>query len=72
MALVPDESPLQPRDTRASLLSQTVGPLQASSNLPLYQQLQRALRDAIDRNILGADDALPPSATWRPISVFHA
>jgi GntR family transcriptional regulator len=60
MALVSDESAPQSLDTRASLLSQTIGPLQASSNLPLYQQLQRALRDAIDRNILGADDALPP------------
>src|SRR5687767_4309899 len=60
MALVSDESPPESREARARLLSQTIGPLQASSNLPLYQQLQRALRDAIDRNILGADDALPP------------
>ena len=43
-----------------TLLSQTLGPLSAAGNLPLYQQLQRALRDAIDRRILGADDALPP------------
>jgi GntR family transcriptional regulator len=40
-------------------LSQEVGPLGESSSLPLYQQLQRALREAIDRGILGADDALP-------------
>lgn len=35
-------------------------PLDASSSLPLYQQLQRALRDAIERKLLGAHDALPP------------
>jgi GntR family transcriptional regulator len=40
-------------------LSQAVGPLAESSNLPLYQQLQRALRDAIDRRILDSNDALP-------------
>ena len=38
---------------------QTFRPLDAKSNLPLYQQLQRSLRDAIERRILGADDALP-------------
>jgi GntR family transcriptional regulator len=43
-----------------TLLSQAVGPLEGSSNLPLYQQLQRALREAIDRRLLGADDAIPP------------
>ena len=47
-------------ETRVTLLSQTLGPLSSAGNLPLYQQLQRALRDAIDRRILGADDALPP------------
>ena len=30
------------------------------STLPLYQQLQRRLRDAIENRILGPDDALPP------------
>jgi GntR family transcriptional regulator len=40
-------------------LLQTFRPLDAKSNLPLYQQLQRSLRDAIERRILGADDALP-------------
>jgi GntR family transcriptional regulator len=40
-------------------LSQTIGPLTGTSNLPLYQQLQRALRAAIDRGLLGPDDALP-------------
>src|ERR1700741_5636937 len=45
---------------RVKRLSQSVGPLSGSSHLPLYQQLQRALREAIDRRILGADDAPPP------------
>ena len=36
-----------------------MGPLDESSSLPLYQQLQRALRDAMERRLLGPDDALP-------------
>ena len=40
-------------------LSQILRPLDAKSSLPLYQQLQRALRDAIERRVLGPDDALP-------------
>jgi GntR family transcriptional regulator len=31
----------------------------ATSNLPLYQQLQRALREAIDQGVLGPAEALP-------------
>jgi GntR family transcriptional regulator len=41
-------------------LSQSVGKLDEASRLPLYQQLQRALRAAIERRVLGPDDALPP------------
>src|SRR3954467_12298641 len=41
-------------------LSQSVGQLDESSSLPLYQQLQRALRQAIETRILSPDDALPP------------
>ena len=41
-------------------LSETVGKLDQSSGLPLYQQLQRALRHAIESRLLGPDDALPP------------
>jgi len=33
--------------------------LDPDSNQPLYQQLQRALRDAIEQRVLGPDDALP-------------
>ena len=40
-------------------LAKAVGPLDAHSNLPLYQQLQRALKLAIDQHILAPDDALP-------------
>jgi len=41
-------------------LSQKLRPLDGSSSQPLYQQLQRSLRDAIDRRLLSPDDALPP------------
>jgi GntR family transcriptional regulator len=43
-----------------SALSQIVGRLDEKSSLPLYQQLQRALRQAIERRVLGPEDALPP------------
>jgi GntR family transcriptional regulator len=42
-----------------STLAQLLRPLDASSDQPLYQQLQRALRDAIEKRVLGPDDALP-------------
>jgi GntR family transcriptional regulator len=41
-------------------LSQVLAPLDESSAQPLYQQLQRALRGAIENGIIGPDDALPP------------
>ena len=40
--------------------SQRLGKLDDSSGLPLYQQLQRTLRQAIETRVLGPDDALPP------------
>ncbi|MFO1402724.1 MAG: GntR family transcriptional regulator [Steroidobacteraceae bacterium] len=40
-------------------LAQTVGPLDQRSTQPLYLQLQRALRAAIDNRILASDEALP-------------
>ena len=43
-----------------TLLSEVVGRLDESSSLPLYQQLQRALRQAIETHVLAPDDALPP------------
>jgi GntR family transcriptional regulator len=42
-----------------SSLARAVGPLDANSSLPLYRQLQRALKDAIDQRILRPEDALP-------------
>ena len=41
-------------------LSQVLPPLDESSALPLYQQLQRALRGAIENGVIGPEDALPP------------
>jgi GntR family transcriptional regulator len=43
-----------------TVLSEVVGRLDETSSLPLYQQLQRALRQAIETRVLAADDALPP------------
>ncbi len=40
-------------------LVELIGPLDADHPQPLYQQLQRALREAIETQIFGADDALP-------------
>ena len=40
-------------------LAKTVGPLDGSSSQPLYLQLQRALKAAIDNRVLTAEDALP-------------
>ncbi|HWJ37983.1 MAG TPA: GntR family transcriptional regulator [Sphingomicrobium sp.] len=37
-----------------------VGKLDSGSGAPLYLQLQRALRSAIERNVLEPDEALPP------------
>ena len=41
-------------------LSQVLPPLDEKSAQPLYQQLQRALRGAIENRVIGPDDALPP------------
>ena len=41
-------------------LAEQLGPLDAKSSQPLYQQLQRALREAIERRVLSPEDALPP------------
>lgn len=39
---------------------EAIGPLDAQRPAPLYQQLQHAVREAIDRQALKPDDALPP------------
>ncbi len=41
------------------LVERLLSALDAGSSQPLYQQLQRALRDAIEQHVLGPDDALP-------------
>jgi GntR family transcriptional regulator len=41
-------------------LSQVLAPLDETSAQPLYQQLQRGLRAAIENGVIGPDDALPP------------
>ena len=40
-------------------LAQILSTLDPEDNLPLYQQLQRGIREAIEKRILGPDDALP-------------
>src|SRR5688572_15239882 len=40
-------------------LAQSLRPLDPDSQVPLYQQLQRALLEAIQSRVLGVDDALP-------------
>ena len=40
-------------------LAEVIRPLDASSSQPLYQQLQRSLREAIENRVLAPDDALP-------------
>jgi GntR family transcriptional regulator len=40
-------------------LAQVLGSLDPDDSLPLYQQLQRGLREAIEKRILGPEDALP-------------
>jgi GntR family transcriptional regulator len=47
-------------ETVLPTLSQVLPPLDESSALPLYQQLQRALRGAIENRVISPDDALPP------------
>jgi GntR family transcriptional regulator len=41
-------------------LAQRIGPLDDGDHRPLYQQLERALREAIESGQLAPDDALPP------------
>jgi len=40
-------------------LAQLLQSLDHDSNVPLYQQLQRALREAIEKGLIGPQDALP-------------
>src|SRR5712691_771373 len=40
-------------------LAEILKPLDPGNSQPLYQQLQRALREAIEKRLLAPDDALP-------------
>ena len=42
-----------------SSFAQRIGGLDAGDHAPLYRQLQKALRDAIQKRVLAPDDALP-------------
>jgi GntR family transcriptional regulator len=42
-----------------SALAKVLRPLDPNDSQPLYQQVQRVLRDAIEKRILAPDDALP-------------
>src|SRR5271154_5779251 len=55
--IVPREGP--PRERKALSLAELIGPLNESSPGPLYQQLERKLRDAIREKKLAPGDALP-------------
>ena len=46
-------------------LTDILKPLDPAGSQPLYQQLQRAIREAIERRLLGPDDALPAGAPDR-------
>lgn len=41
------------------MFSERIGGLAGDDHAPLYKQLQRALREAIQKKVLGPDDALP-------------
>ena len=41
-------------------LAAQIGPLGRGDSAPLYKQLQKALREAIQDKVLAPDDALPP------------
>lgn len=55
-----DRHPHIPKERKLISLSQHLRPLDEASTLPLYQQLQRKLRLAIENRLLGPEDALPP------------
>lgn len=41
-------------------LQRNLGRLDGTTGVPLYQQLQRLLKSAIEKNLVGPNDALPP------------
>lgn len=53
-----DLRPLSPPSTLS--FSEIIGPLDKQRGAPLYMQVQRALRDAIQSQVLTPDDTIPP------------
>ena len=47
-------------------LTAVLRPLDPGQSQPLYQQLQRAIREAIENRLLAPDDALPPERQLSP------
>nr|WP_167081019.1 GntR family transcriptional regulator [Rhizomicrobium palustre] len=62
LSLLPDKPASTDQFTEGSVpsLSAIIGRLNEEQNLPLYQQLQRGLRRAIEMKLLNPEDALPP------------
>jgi GntR family transcriptional regulator len=58
--LTPIENPAPAKEIEVNSLTDLIGRLDEGGALPLYQQLQRGLRQAIENKLLGPDDALPP------------
>ena len=54
------DNTIDKRTRTLASFSQLIGGLDEQSRAPLYQQLRRALRDAIEDNRLEAEEALPP------------
>src|SRR6266850_7951500 len=59
MVFTDSDSARPKRNHRMTSLAQLLKPLDPNQSLPLYQQLQRAIREAIEQRLLGPDDALP-------------
>jgi GntR family transcriptional regulator len=56
----PGRAAIDQREFGVAPFADVIGRLDEQSRAPLYQQLQRALRDAIEDNRLTAEEALPP------------
>lgn len=58
--LPPDRAAIEQRGLGVAAFADLIGGLDEQSRAPLYQQLRRALKDAIEDNRLAAEEALPP------------
>src|SRR5882757_400025 len=57
---IPPSVAREAQENEVAPLLTIIGQLDEAANLPLYQQLQRGLRHAIESKLLSPDDALPP------------